>query len=341
LEDGLDEGAVKTLFLPFENGDLPFPAEGARFLFLNAAAPPVSDHKWQNSLDCVQGFRTDFLALQNAGYQVTPERRSGPFSGALVLLGKYRELNRANIYAALERTLPGGPVLVAGAKTSGVQAMRKELVELLPVEQALSKNHAQVFWSLRPQSWVSPLNSFQETVSAEGMQFESAPGMFSHKAADAGSQLLARHLGEVKGRAADFGAGWGYLSAMLLKHAQGVTALDVLEADYASLEAAKTNLAAWSAQTPTEFQWHDLLAEPVSAAYDAVIMNPPFHAGRSAEATIGQRMINAAGKALKPGGRLLMVANRELPYEDTLQRAFRRFERIDEDRRYKIIRAVK
>ena len=70
-------------------------------------------------------------------------------------------------------------------------------------------------------------------------------------------------------------------------------------------------------------------------------MNPPFHTGRSAEASIGQRMIAAAAKALKPGGRLLMVANRELPYEDTLQRAFRRFERIDEDRQYKVIKAVK
>jgi 16S rRNA (guanine1207-N2)-methyltransferase len=340
LEDGLDDGAVRTLFLPFENGDLPFPAEGARFLFLNAE-PPVSEHKWRNSLDCVQGFRTDFLALQSAGYSVLPEAGSGKFSGALVMLGKHRQLNRSNIYKALEATLPGGPAVVAGAKTMGVQAMRKELAELLPVAQTLSKNHAQVFWSLRPESWVSPPLAAQQTISADGIQFETSPGMFSHKAADAGSQMLARHLGEVKGRAADFGAGWGYLSAMLLKHAPGVTALDLFEADYAALEAAKTNLSARDYQTPATFHWHDLLAEPVPAAYDAVIMNPPFHTGRSAEASIGQRMINAAAKALKPGGRLLMVANRELPYEDTLQRAFRRFERIDEDRQYKIIRAVK
>jgi 16S rRNA (guanine1207-N2)-methyltransferase len=337
----LDEGAVKTLFLPFENGALPLPADGARFLFLNAVLPPVSDHPWQGALDCVQGFRTDFLALQRAGYQVGPQEGDGAFSGALVLLGKHRELNRRNIFNTLERTLPGGPVLIAGAKTLGVQAMRKELAELLPVEQTLSKNHAQVFWCLRPESWVSPLAPVQETISADGMTFETTPGMFSHKAADSGSQMLARHFGEVKGKAADFGAGWGFLSAMLLKRAPGVTALDVFEADYASLQAARANLGEWGAQTPTVFHWIDLLAEPVPAAYDAIIMNPPFHTGRSAEASIGQRMIAAAAKALKPGGRLLMVANRELPYEHSLQRAFRRFERIDENRQYKVIRAVK
>jgi 16S rRNA (guanine1207-N2)-methyltransferase len=341
LEDGLDEGAVKTLFLPFENGELPFPPDGARFLFLNAAMPPVSDYPWQRALDCVQGFRSEFLALQRAGYRVTPQDGQDTYHGALVLLGKHRKLNRQNIYTALERALPGGPVLIAGVKTLGVQAMRKELAEMLPVEQTLSKNHAQVFWCLRPESWISPPAAAAGTISVEGAPFETAPGMFSHRAVDAGSQMLARHFGDVKGKAADFGAGWGYLSAMLLKSAPAVTALDLYEADFAALEAAKTNVRGCKSQTQVGFHWQDLLSEPAQALYDTIIMNPPFHTGRSAEVSIGQIMIAAAARSLKPGGRLVMVANRELAYEDTLQRVFRRFERIDENRQHKIILAVK
>lgn len=337
----MDDGAVKTLFLPFEIGELPVPAEGARFLFLNAGLPPSPDQGWRDSLNCAQGFKPDFLNLQNAGYQVTPQAAPGSFSGGLVLLGKHRELNRGNIHAALERTLPGGPVLIGGAKTSGIQAMRKELAELLPVQQTLSKNHAQVFWCLRPDSWVSPPSAPKETISAYGMAFETASGMFSHKAADAGSQMLVPHFADVKGRVADFGAGWGFLSALLLKLAPGVTALDLFEADFASLAAARVNLAAIIDQKPTAFFWRDLLAEPVEASYDAIIMNPPFHSGRRAEVSIGQYMIAAAAKALKPRGRLLLVANRELPYEETLQRSFKKFERLDADRRYKILEARK
>ena len=249
----MDDGAVKTLFLPFENGILPFPGEGARFLFLNATPLPASDHRWQDWLECVQGFRTDFLNLEHAGFQVEPQLSEGLFSGALVLLGKHRELNRNNIYRALERTLPGGPVLVAGAKTSGVQAMRKELAELSPIEQSLSKHHAQVFWCMRPESWASPPVAAPAAIFADGIEFKTAPGMFSHKAADAGSQMLVRHLGEAKGKAADFGAGWGYLSALLLKNAPGVTALDVFEADFASLEAARASLAAIGSRIPAAF----------------------------------------------------------------------------------------
>ena len=51
-------------------------------------------------------------------------------------------------------------------------------------------------------------------------------------------------------------------------------------------------------------------------------MNPPFHRGRAAEPEIGAGMIRAAAKALKPGGRLFMVANRQLPYETVLAAVF-------------------
>ena len=69
--------------------------------------------------------------------------------------------------------------------------------------------------------------------------------MFSHDRIDAGSRLLAEHLPDnFKGRAADFGAGWGYLSAVLAERTTGLKAIDLYEADFESLEAARINLAA-------------------------------------------------------------------------------------------------
>jgi len=51
-------------------------------------------------------------------------------------------------------------------------------------------------------------------------------------------------------------------------------------------------------------------------------MNPPFHRGRAAEPGIGRELIKAAAAAMRRGGRLFMVANRELPYEATLDESF-------------------
>ena len=44
-------------------------------------------------------------------------------------------------------------------------------------------------------------------------------------------------------------------------------------------------------------------------------MNPPFHTRPRADPALGQAMIRKAAAALRRGGRLFMVANRQLPYE--------------------------
>jgi 16S rRNA (guanine1207-N2)-methyltransferase len=70
-------------------------------------------------------------------------------------------------------------------------------------------------------------------------------------------------------------------------------------------------------------------------------MNPPFHAGRASEPDIGKAFVRAASSALKPGGRLLMVANRKLPYEHTLAQAFRRVLPVADQDGFKVIEAVR
>lgn len=338
----MDDNAVKTLFLPFDTGQLHSPKPGDQWLFLNAAVPAAAQPEFRPLLTCVQGFRPTFLALERAGYSAIADLGAGAdFTGSLVLLGKHRELNRSNIQAALARSLADAPVLVAGLKISGIESMRKEMAVLLPIDAVWSKHHAQVFQLTRPSHWVQPPLKSTACIDIDGFSFETAPGMFSHKAVDVGSALLAKHLSDLKGRVADFGAGWGYLSCIALISAGAIESLHLYEAEYASLAAAEKNLKKLSSTVAISFQWSDLVQEPPTEKFDFIVMNPPFHTGRQAEPDIGRRMIEAAAASLKPSGALLMVANKQLPYEETLQRAFRRFERIDEDRLYKVIRAVR
>ena len=55
---------------------------------------------------------------------------------------------------------------------------------------------------------------------------------------------------------------------------------------------------------------------------------------------MGQRMIRTASAALKPGGRLLMVANRQLPYEKTLAEAFSSYSEVARDGMFKVLVAT-
>lgn len=334
----MTDDTLKTLFHPFEAGLLEAP--GRRALFLGARAGFRLPRSMDLDLSAVQGFRPDVLALEKAGIAAVPRAEGQDYDLALVLLGRHRGQNEAWLREAFARTREGGLVVAAGGKTEGADSLRKRFAGILTPAGHLPKHHGVVFWFERPSDREladSPFMTAPAPDRIEG-EFLTAPGMFSHERVDPASKLLADSLpAAIKGRVADFGAGWGYLASEVLRRADGMTALDLHEADWESLEAAKVNLAAVAGDVALGFHWRDLLAEPVARQYDLIVMNPPFHQGRAAEPAIGQGMIRAASAALKPGGRLLMVANRGMPYEPVLASSFSATGETCRDDRFKVL----
>ena len=332
--------ALKTLFHPFEAGVLPAPVKSGRVLFLGAEPGFRLPEEWSADLCAVQGFRPDFRVLEGMRLaSVSPCAEGTGYAAALVLAGRHRGRNELFIADAIERTTPSGLILVAGGKDDGVASLRKRLEGFAGLDGSLPKYHGLAFWFRRPadEAAAAELRAANPPMLVEG-RFRTTPGMFSFDRIDAGSQLLAANLSpDLSGTVADFCAGWGYLSAEVALRCPGVSALDLYEADFEALEAAKVNLEAASPQTA--FFWQDLLAEKVARRYDAIVMNPPFHKSRAAEPEIGVGMIRAAAAALKPGGRLLMVANRKLPYEKVLAAVFSRHAEIAADGLFKVFSA--
>jgi 16S rRNA (guanine1207-N2)-methyltransferase len=337
----MSRDAQKTLFHPFDSGALDAPAAGARILFIGAEPGFRLPEDFSVSLALVQGFRPYFLQLKAAGYDPRPRAEGENFDGALVLCGRHRGQNEAWLAEAMERVGPGGRIVAAGSSDDGIGSLRKRLDKIVGLDGHLPKYHGVAFWFRRPENagaGIAALREGNEGHLAEG-RFVTAPGMFSHGGIDPGSRLLAGKLPELaKGAAADFGAGWGFLSAALAERTQGLSAIDLYEADHDSLEAARKNLAALPAP-PFGYFWHDLVAEPVERKYNLVVMNPPFHQGRAAEPSIGQAMLRAASAALRPGGRLLMVQNRGLPYDQALKAGFSEVSEIASDGGFRVISA--
>lgn len=332
--------AAATLFHPFASGLRPMPDAQARVLFLGAELDLVLPDGFEAELFLVQGFRPFFLPLLKAGWQVAPQASGEDYDLALVLCSRHRGESEARLAEALARVEPGALVVVAGAKTDGVDALRRRVAAALDVEGHVSKHHGTAFWLRRPVDPSPVPRSFLDAHAPAMAEFVAAPGMFSHAQADPGSRLLATHLpADLGGAVADFGAGWGYLAVEAAKRCPKLASVDLYEADFASLEAAKQNLSRHAAEKPAGFFWHDLAAEPVERRYDAVVMNPPFHQGRAADPKIGQAMIVAAAKALRKGGRLMLVANRGLPYEAAMGEAFASVEEVVRDGGFKVFSA--
>jgi 16S rRNA (guanine1207-N2)-methyltransferase len=329
--------ARDTLLLSFDKGLAAPPAPGSRWLFLNAQPLPAEGRALTPLLACEQGFRPHYLKLQKAGCDVAPTRADETgFAGAMFMLSRSRQLNEVMLSRAWDSVEPGGMILAAGDNNDGAKSLRKYVARHCGTVESLSKHHAIAFALPRTDA----ANPFPAQTKPRRGGYEIAPGMFSADGPDEGSRLLASHFNDrIDGDVADFGAGWGYLGTQLLQTAFRIDAFDSIEADHDSLQAARSNLEGLAGETRLGFHWLDVTQEPLPAQYDWIVMNPPFHEGRAAVPALGAAFIAAAASALKPGGTLLMVANRNLPYEAPLAQHFKSVSVLEDNGAFKVIEA--
>lgn len=346
--------ALETLFLPFETGLLTWPAQDGvsppSALFLRARDGWPLRQQPRPGLICEQSFKPDADALQRSGWSVgDPEKVDKDARHALVLVlpPRQRDEARALFVQALQRCAPGGIVVASIANDEGAKSGEADFKRLCGLDGSVSKHHCRVFWARRDDARIDTvLLAEWSTLDAErpilGGRFVSRPGVFAWDRVDPASQLLAEHLPtDLRGRAADLGGGYGYLSAELLQRCPGITSLDLFEAEARALDLARCNLADAAARLPVRFLWEDVTAG-LPDTYDVIITNPPFHAQQSAaRPDIGRAFIEAAAAALVPGGRLWLVANRNLPYESVLDEGFGSVRIVAQEQGFKIIEAIK
>ena len=285
----------------------------------------------------VTGFRPDHDRLVDAGETVALTPPEG-IAAAVICLPRNRAQGLGRIADAMAAVRPGGTVLVDGQKTDGIEPLLRQFKTLLPPEGVISKAHGKIAWLRRPDPIPPEILRWSEAAALTRNKdgFFTAPGMFRAEGVDEGTHLLIRHLPAATGRAADLGAGWGALSAALLDRSPDLEALDLVEADHAALEAARLNVT----DPRARFHWADATRWG-GGPYDLIVSNPPFHVARAADPALGQAFIAAAARMLAPKGRLMLVANRQLPYESEFERGFAEWTQIHTDTRFKILSATR
>lgn len=320
--------SAPRLELALTEGGLRLPEAGRIAVFAPRAGQDLSALP-KDRVVVVSGFAPDVDAFTAQGYACAPVAE-GTFAAALVFLPRAKRLAQALIARAAE--VSGGVVAVDGTKTDGVDSLLKALRKRAEVAGPVNKAHGKLFWfegadlsdwradapEPLPGGWVT------------------APGVFSADGIDPASALLAEALpATLSGRVADLGAGWGYLSARVLER-PGVRRVDLVEAERAALDCARINVT----DERAHFHWADATRWRPEAAMDHVVTNPPFHQSRTADPALGQGFIRAAAGMLRPGGRLWLVANRHLPYEEAIRAAFGSVEEIGGDTRFKCLGAT-
>lgn len=289
----------------------------------------------EDRLIAVQPRKPDHDRLRARGIQTLPRSDPPPRGvAALVFLPRARAAAEAAVARASAAVPAGAPVLVDGAKSDGIDALRRAVAARVEIQGRVAGDHGRLFWFSAPGDERFADWEAASVPSRGDHGFVTGPGLFSADGIDPGSADLVAAMPPLSGHVVDLGAGWGYLAASVLA-APAVEAVTLVEADLDALDAARRNVA----DPRAGFVWADARDWHPPSPVDAVVTNPPFHQGRRADPALGLAFIDAAGRMLAPHGALWLVANRHLPYESALQTAFATVEAVGGTTAFKVIRA--
>ncbi len=179
-------------------------------------------------------------------------------------------------------------------------------------------------------------------VEVPPLTLTSLSNVFSGDRLDGGSQLLLSTLTQTEPaqEVVDLACGNGVLGLAAI--AAGITSsVTFCDESAMAIESARLNCDQLAARGDASVQFHhgDGLLE-LTTRPDLILCNPPFHLHHVVDEFAGQRLLRQCAKALKPGGRLLLVANRHLKYTPLLRRYFARVERLVEDKRFIVWQAI-
>ena len=252
--------------------------------------------------------------------------------------------------------LPLGTRIIAGAKLTSLTPSVFKLFEryLGPVTTSLAKKKSRLLFcqNTQPDTASAPYPStFKTTQSETGAPFEMVnhANVFARQKLDIGARVMLDHLPDLApdstAHIIDLGCGNGVLGLTMLSQYPSVNVTFVDESQMAIASAklsVERNLP--NALTRCDFVLSNCLEEYTAHKFgeaSLVICNPPFHQQNTITEHIARQMFHDACANLAQGGELRVVANRHLPYGQSLKKLFGGFGVLASERKFVILSAIK
>lgn len=332
---------MQTLIYGLQSSGVSY--EGARVLFLNAQFHEDICVDW----DLQNYFKPAVDAFVGRGFQANATIQSGHiYDVILYLLPKNIIEAKYGIAQALSLLSDDGVLFCAADNKAGGSRLGKLYDQFGMSLQGQEMRHkARVLWGRRSSDFHQGFMT--QALQAGGIQdvlggrYISQAGVFGWDKVDKGSEILIRYIPtDLKGKGADFGCGYGFLSDFVLSHCPKVKRIHCLDADYRAVDMCRRNLSQYNVEA--NFVWTDLTKPQDDLHHlDFVVMNPPFHEGKKQDIQIGIDFIRNAYSSIKRGGSLYMVANAHLPYENVLGDVFFASEKLHEGQGFKVFKALR
>jgi 16S rRNA (guanine1207-N2)-methyltransferase len=294
-----------------------------------------------------------------------------PASFDLVLshLPRGRAVQEDLIQGAAWVLRPGGRFTFVASKRAGVKgaiATARELFGRCGVVRQKKGFHVALAVRSADLEPPPPADGYvTRTVTLDGVEtaLVSKPGVFAWDRLDDGTAALVGAMEIGAGdRVLDLGCGTGLAGLAAARRAasavhspsprrggagEGAGHVVLVDADVRAVESARRTLEA-NGIANAEVLLSDCGSAVLSAGsgqafdrrFDAVITNPPFHQGVGVDYEVACQFVRDAARVLRRGGRLFLVANRFLRYEDRIREAFGNVATAYADSRYHVLTAV-
>ncbi len=241
-----------------------------------------------------------------------------------------------------------GYIVAVAANEAGGKTLSKVMNQVGFEGESYSKNKCRIFVGQAGNFNDEFINDnlkigVPHLVSINREEFYTQVGIYGWDKIDLGSKILIQTLPEnLSGVGADFGCGYGYIAKKICEKNNKLSKFICIDIDWRSIECAKLNLKPYDEKVDLDYLWADLTQKPEGLTpLDFIVMNPPFHKGKETKIDLGRQMIKTAHSRLKNGGKLYIVANRQLPYEAILNDLFRKVEKVTEEQGFKVFHVQK
>jgi 16S rRNA (guanine1207-N2)-methyltransferase len=279
-------------------------------------------------------------------FSATPPSELNGATAALLWLPKEKPLADYLLHAIASIMPLGSEVWLVGENRGGIKSIDKLLGDYYaPLHKVAIGNHSLLLaTSIEAKPTPFTLHDYvleQQLAQpgfAEPLRLHSLPGVFAYPSIDDGSAMLLQHLPVWKhGTVLDFACGHGVLGAWL-NRASPALKVSYLDVSAMALAAAEATLA--SNHLSGELIASDGLQANLPR-FDYIVSHPPFHTGLATDYKIGAAFLQQAYQHLTSTGELWLVANRFLPWPELISASFGHCERVVQDNRFAVYRAIR
>ncbi len=213
-----------------------------------------------------------------------------------------------------------------------------------PTTTSLAKKKARLIHARFDTDLTPGPSPWPRTVElGEGHSIIAHPGVFGGTKLDIGTRVLLANLPDVDDPershvdVVDLGCGNGIVGSTIASNSKACVTF--VDESYHAIASARATFGLNHPERSAEFLVDDCGQGLSDAAFDLVLINPPFHASHGLTDATAWQMFTQSRRILRPGGQLRIVGNRHLGYHTKLKRLFGTCETIASTPKFVVLSA--